>query len=165
MGVGTSIPAYPLHVESPKSQATVLYAENTYVGNFDGTGVYGKSDNNPYFGIGVKGEGGFIGVDGIGSGGTNTASTYGVRGIASGSAGTRYGVIGRAVGGTTNYGVYCDGSGGYTGTWTLVSDRKFKQDVKPVASAMELINQLNPCLLYTSPSPRDKRQSRMPSSA
>ena len=24
---------------------------------------------------------------------------------------------------------------------------------------------LNPCLLYTSPSPRDKRQSRMPSSA
>ena len=24
---------------------------------------------------------------------------------------------------------------------------------------------LNPCLLYTSPSPRDKRQTRMPSSA
>ena len=27
------------------------------------------------------------------------------------------------------------------------------------------INDLNDCLLYTSPSPRDKRQSRMPSSA
>ena len=27
------------------------------------------------------------------------------------------------------------------------------------------IQQLNTCLLYTSPSPRDKRQSRMPSSA
>ena len=26
-------------------------------------------------------------------------------------------------------------------------------------------NNINPCLLYTSPSPRDKRQSRMPSSA
>ena len=26
-------------------------------------------------------------------------------------------------------------------------------------------NEFNPCLLYTSPSPRDKRQSRMPSSA
>ena len=25
--------------------------------------------------------------------------------------------------------------------------------------------EINPCLLYTSPSPRDKRQSRMPSSA
>ena len=27
------------------------------------------------------------------------------------------------------------------------------------------IDQINICLLYTSPSPRDKRQSRMPSSA
>ena len=37
--------------------------------------------------------------------------------------------------------------------------------------SIEEINKLNPryivisCLLYTSPSPRDKRQSRMPSSA
>ena len=29
----------------------------------------------------------------------------------------------------------------------------------------ELMEQLQVCLLYTSPSPRDKRQSRMPSSA
>ena len=28
-----------------------------------------------------------------------------------------------------------------------------------------IINESNTCLLYTSPSPRDKRQSRMPSSA
>ena len=28
-----------------------------------------------------------------------------------------------------------------------------------------VIENFNPCLLYTSPSPRDKRQSRMPSSA
>ena len=28
-----------------------------------------------------------------------------------------------------------------------------------------IINDCKPCLLYTSPSPRDKRQSRMPSSA
>ena len=31
--------------------------------------------------------------------------------------------------------------------------------------ALEKIDDYNPCLLYTSPSPRDKRQSRMPSSA
>ena len=30
---------------------------------------------------------------------------------------------------------------------------------------VHLILRYNPCLLYTSPSPRDKRQSRMPSSA
>ena len=29
----------------------------------------------------------------------------------------------------------------------------------------DVITSLSPCLLYTSPSPRDKRQSRMPSSA
>ena len=33
------------------------------------------------------------------------------------------------------------------------------------AKAIELSEKYNACLLYTSPSPRDKRQSRMPSSA
>ena len=32
-------------------------------------------------------------------------------------------------------------------------------------SASPDIDYVRPCLLYTSPSPRDKRQSRMPSSA
>ena len=32
-------------------------------------------------------------------------------------------------------------------------------------TAIEIINGRWTCLLYTSPSPRDKRQSRMPSSA
>ena len=32
-------------------------------------------------------------------------------------------------------------------------------------SKMKLLQQIMNCLLYTSPSPRDKRQSRMPSSA
>ena len=30
---------------------------------------------------------------------------------------------------------------------------------------VEMVRLVDPCLLYTSPSPRDKRQSRMPSSA
>ena len=34
----------------------------------------------------------------------------------------------------------------------------------PATQGTPKIN-INPCLLYTSPSPRDKRQSRMPSSA
>ena len=34
-----------------------------------------------------------------------------------------------------------------------------------VESAKRRINQINPCLLYTSPSPRDRQKSRMPSSA
>ena len=34
-----------------------------------------------------------------------------------------------------------------------------------LVGAATLVDPLNACLLYTSPSPRDKRQSRMPSSA
>ena len=41
--------------------------------------------------------------------------------------------------------------------------------VVPGADLLEVdastVKQSSPCLLYTSPSPRDKRQSRMPSSA
>ena len=48
-----------------------------------------------------------------------------------------------------------------------------KNDNSPVTIAdkkaekfiLEKLNKLFSCLLYTSPSPRDKRQSRMPSSA
>ena len=36
---------------------------------------------------------------------------------------------------------------------------------KQLATPEECLPYLNSCLLYTSPSPRDKRQSRMPSSA
>ena len=40
-----------------------------------------------------------------------------------------------------------------------------KIDMQVERSLRKLISQKYPCLLYTSPSPRDKRQSRMPSSA
>ena len=34
-----------------------------------------------------------------------------------------------------------------------------------ISNKLQSLQGLDPCLLYTSPSPRDKRQSRMPSSA
>ena len=41
----------------------------------------------------------------------------------------------------------------------------FIDDIRGLPAASKLIFQIVCCLLYTSPSPRDKRQSRMPSSA
>ena len=38
-------------------------------------------------------------------------------------------------------------------------------DINETSFSVESFNEYNSCLLYTSPSPRDKRQSRMPSSA
>ena len=46
----------------------------------------------------------------------------------------------------------------------LYQDVNFDQKVSPV-DALQVINHLNFCLLYTSPSPRDVEESRMPSSA
>ena len=40
-----------------------------------------------------------------------------------------------------------------------------KGDITILSRAVTLVESVRPCLLYTSPSPRDKRQSRMPSSA
>ena len=46
----------------------------------------------------------------------------------------------------------------------LEEDKIEKVNLKNLRDRLEL-TQLAICLLYTSPSPRDKRQSRMPSSA
>ena len=47
--------------------------------------------------------------------------------------------------------------------WARHKAREYRASVKDHHA--ELNTQLHDCLLYTSPSPRDKRQSRMPSSA
>ena len=53
-----------------------------------------------------------------------------------------------------------------SGSWAKAEAAGF--DVKEVGEAVpnaDLVMMLIPCLLYTSPSPRDQRGSRMPSSA
>ena len=46
-----------------------------------------------------------------------------------------------------------------------VDEGKADKRVRPLDSFMDLIRNMFPCLLYTSPSPRDLSTSRMPSSA
>ena len=46
-----------------------------------------------------------------------------------------------------------------------VSGERTKANYLVSMVAEDLISERDSCLLYTSPSPRDKRQSRMPSSA
>ena len=48
---------------------------------------------------------------------------------------------------------------------TLDVAKQFIENVKPKALGQEIIRSTSPCLLYTSPSPRDRQKSRMPSSA
>ena len=56
----------------------------------------------------------------------------------------------------------------YTVAWSTAVNNSFDiicGFIKHVMSKHGLCSRLYSCLLYTSPSPRDKRQSRMPSSA
>ena len=49
-----------------------------------------------------------------------------------------------------------------------MSEMGLRADAKPVKSARvvgDVLGKFHPCLLYTSPSPRDRTRSRMPSSA
>ena len=48
---------------------------------------------------------------------------------------------------------------------SIVMARLNERPLSPLSQPPEDMEVLTPCLLYTSPSPRDKRQSRMPSSA
>ncbi|MEI8204838.1 MAG: beta-propeller fold lactonase family protein, partial [Bacteroidota bacterium] len=90
----------------------------------DGYGVYGLANKtNPNFTTFT------VGVYGAGVNAGTVGDCYGVKGYAYGGANS-YGVYGTADNGHyINYGVYCNGNGAYTGTWTLASDLKFKKDI------------------------------------
>ena len=49
--------------------------------------------------------------------------------------------------------------------WPLVDQMNPDASVKALASTEVDVSSVEPCLLYTSPSPRDAHESRMPSSA
>ncbi|NNE28944.1 MAG: hypothetical protein HKN16_04885 [Saprospiraceae bacterium] len=106
IGFNIANPTKFFHFEAPSfSNIDGIYSRINYTGNQDPSAVKGLSNTNPGYGIGGHFTGGFRGVYALGSGGTNSSSsfpTYGVYAEATGSAGTRIGLFARAVGGTTN---------------------------------------------------------------
>ncbi|HPI86097.1 MAG TPA: hypothetical protein PLR01_06955, partial [Bacteroidales bacterium] len=88
------------------SRVTHKQAWNSYA-------VFAQSKPQPGWGYGIYAEGGFKGVYGQAEGAGSTSHAIGVEGYATGTAGTRYGVFGRAVnnGGLEAYGVYGMASG------------------------------------------------------
>jgi hypothetical protein len=91
-----------------------VYGEAELASPADGIGVHGVCTPADYYGYGVIGEGGYIGVWGIcqQTGGSHTA--HGLYGYASGGA-TNHGVYGVASGGSANWGVYASGDMGCSG--------------------------------------------------
>jgi hypothetical protein len=137
---------YGLLSTSDSSSSNTCAIRGEYLGttSTDGKGVMGTALlSTPGFGIGVYGEGNFTGGRFFNNGGSYSAATYGVYGFSNGSTGIRYGIYGSASGGTINYGLFCNGNGAYTGTWSMVSDRKFKTNIQPFTNALDKVMQVN----------------------
>lgn len=107
VGVNNNAPEYLFHVKDGVPQD-------------DKPAIYGQHDVDDYYGIGVKGVGGYIGVKGnvegnsdesyhgvYGEASGDDGVKHGVRGEAYGVRGKNYGVDGEAIGNEgSNYGVY-----------------------------------------------------------
>lgn len=152
--------AQALVVETDAGSGKVIYGHNTGTQSADGVGVYGESRPQPNWGVGVVGEGGYVGVQGAagvsGSGyrfggaftGSNgTSENYGITASASGPANsTNYGIYASASGTSpsTNYAGYFAGNVYVSGTITSASDARLKTDIRSLDGALNRIKGLRP---------------------
>ncbi|NHZ85844.1 MAG: hypothetical protein GWP19_08180 [Planctomycetia bacterium] len=122
---GLETPEYPFHVEANRydDDAGVWLQPTGFFNNTvmerDGVGVFGQCDNTDFFGVGVLGQGGWVGVRGrvISSGNDNKLDYNGVYGYAESVGGFTRGVKGYGDSGYRVYGGYF--YGGYA------TDRSF----------------------------------------
>lgn len=107
VGIGTTNPSRRLHVfGSPAFTGNIFRVESTYSGNSNLNAL--EAIALPADGYGVAGyfDGGWRGVRAYAHGNGNTGHSIAVEASAYGSAGTRTGVFGRAVGGNINWAGY-----------------------------------------------------------
>ena len=143
LGLGTEMPTNKLHVQDDVAGVQVIKGEYTGTQS-DIAGVYGENDDHDYYGYGVHGKGGYIGVYGQVTP-TGDSSYRGVVGQVSGGSGENVGVWASASGSGRNYAVYASGdikvtSQLFIGTSTaeedLVSDYSLAVDGKAIVEEM-----------------------------
>lgn len=152
VGIGITNPIKKLHVEgsvtlSYTSGGSIGYFANNQTGSYDPAAISGITYNtSDGYGIGGYFKSKYKGIYGEVLSGNWTGYSSGVHGHAEGSSGIRYGVYGTCtVSGTAvGYGLFCNGNGGYTGSWSNVSDVKFKQNIQPMDSALTKLMLLTP---------------------
>lgn len=151
VGIGTANPLYSVHIVNPFPAAITSYSENTYIGNVDGVGLYGRALNNPGYGYGGYFDGAYIGTRVSNPGGAYAGGAFGGYFTSSGTAGTRYGVYGYANGAPYNYGGYFEALGGTnnyglvvangnTGIGTTLPDRAKLQTQGAVGNTVATFN-------------------------
>ncbi len=144
-------------VNGNSTQSSVLKSTNTSTASADRPGLWGVSKPVANYGIGVKGEGGYVGLYGIGSysgtgtrmgvygsgsGGTNN---YGVYGIAQSTGSYSFGGYFSAGGATNNWAGYFSGNVYVSGTVTQASDEQLKTNIQALdATTLDKLLSLNP---------------------
>ncbi len=129
IGIGTTAPGNKLSIlGSSNSSATVLKSETSFSGNQHVHAIEGTALPAVGFGKGGHFTGGARGVQAYGDGGASPSLIIGVEGTATGSAGIRVGLYGRAQGGATNWAGYFDEGNVYTkgrsGVGTLLPEAR-----------------------------------------
>jgi hypothetical protein len=144
VGIGITTPVNTLDVTGNTVNAGNFVNTSSISGY---VGVQASCNNTANNGYGIIGYGGYAGVLGQASL-PGTGNRYGLIGLAAGGGTSAYGIYGSASGGATSVysgyfagDVYCNGN--YFG-----SDRKLKNDIKPLSDALSIINQLKPSV-YT----------------
>ncbi|GAA4349143.1 hypothetical protein GCM10023185_05620 [Hymenobacter saemangeumensis] len=114
VGIGLTAPTHRLHIVATEAVERGVSAENTYVGNFDTRGVFGRAVNNPGYGYGGYFEGGYMGVRAEAQATSYNSASYAVSAQASGTAGSHYALYGNASGGSSSYGLWATATGATT---------------------------------------------------
>jgi len=166
VGIGTGTPSAPLDVVGSRvfvgggEKAEILSVNNT-IESSNSTAIYARCENTPGYGTGGIFNGAKEGINARGYA-EGSGYRYGVRADATGGSMNNYGVYATASNGlgsangvyavyawasgsaSTHYSIYCNGDGGYTGSWSNISDIKFKKNVRSMEGILDKIMMLQP---------------------
>ena len=120
----------------------VFQVTNTSTYPNDRPAVYGISEPYGQYGIGVRGDGAWIGVEGNGIGPAG-AMRIGTAGIASGSS-QNFGLYGYAPAQPNSYAAYLSGNMLIYGTITQISDARLKTNIVDMSSSLSKVMSLKP---------------------
>lgn len=145
IGVVCSLPLSveaQMAVEANAGTSALLKTRNSGTGFQDGIGLHAESKPQPYYGIGVLAEGGYIGIKGRS---TEPGTGYRYGGYFEGSGSSfNYGIFSMANGGSMSYAGYFSGNVHVTGTFTNPSDPRLKTKVQPFTGGLFKVLSLQP---------------------